>query len=191
MLKKILETRSKYLSPSHIATGEAAYALGILMHISQNDDAKIFYGQAYSIYHEQLGPDHESSKDIITALESLGLDDPFRNIKTGYSLGDPTEPATRIFPPDSADPMRRSVEGGEFFQITADETAPVADEVVVINDSEIVVSSTTEIVKEAEPEVENVLPVTELLRGNSRQGSRVEENTLSSSRPASRASASR
>lgn len=37
MLKTILETRKKHLGPTHIATGETAYALGILRHITGVD----------------------------------------------------------------------------------------------------------------------------------------------------------
>ena len=76
MMKKILETRSKYLSSTHIATGEAAYSLAILLHIVQAEDATRYYSQAFTIYNDQLGSDHESTLDILNSLESLGAPNP-------------------------------------------------------------------------------------------------------------------
>ena len=51
MLRSILETRKKHLGTNHIATGEAAYALGILKHVTGFDlDARNHYNQALAIY---------------------------------------------------------------------------------------------------------------------------------------------
>lgn len=51
MLRSILDTRRKHLGAGHIATGEAAYALGILKHVTGFDlDARSHYGQAIAIY---------------------------------------------------------------------------------------------------------------------------------------------
>lgn len=72
MLKNVLETRKKYLGSQHIATGEGAYCLGILKHITGFDeDARALYKQALVIYERQLGPDNESTLAILRALADL------------------------------------------------------------------------------------------------------------------------
>lgn len=72
MIKKILETRGRYLGQQHIATGEAAYTLGILLHttklLSQAKESFVF---ALKIYQFQLPPNHESTLDIQRYLAEL------------------------------------------------------------------------------------------------------------------------
>ena len=51
---------------------QSAYTLGILLHITGVlDDARLCYAQAFAIYQEQLGPEHESTLDIQAAYSSL------------------------------------------------------------------------------------------------------------------------
>ena len=72
MLRSILETRKKHLGANHIATGESAYALGILKHVTGFDlDARNHYTQALTIYTNQLGADNESTIAIQRAIEDL------------------------------------------------------------------------------------------------------------------------
>ena len=69
MLRKILETRSRFLGAEHIATGEALYTLGILLQTTGAPaDAHESFAQALGIYELQLGADHESTADIRRAL---------------------------------------------------------------------------------------------------------------------------
>jgi hypothetical protein len=72
MLRSILETRKKHLGANHIATGEAAYALGILKHVTGFDlDARNHYTQALTIYTNQLGAENESTIAIQRAIDDL------------------------------------------------------------------------------------------------------------------------
>jgi len=72
MLRSILDTRRQQLGATHIATGEAAYALGILKHVTGFDlDARAHYQQALSIYTAQLGAGNESTVAIQRALDDL------------------------------------------------------------------------------------------------------------------------
>lgn len=72
MLRSILETRKQHLGANHIATGEAAYALGILKHVTGFDlDARNHYAQAINIYANQLGADNESTIAIQRAIDDL------------------------------------------------------------------------------------------------------------------------
>jgi hypothetical protein len=72
MLRSILETRRQQLGSNHIATGEAAYALGILKHVTGFDlDARQHYAQALAIYTAQLGAQNESTVAIQRAIEDL------------------------------------------------------------------------------------------------------------------------
>jgi Flp pilus assembly protein TadD len=69
MLRSILETRRKYLGPQHIATGEAAYALGIVCHITgATAEARRQYRAALAIYTRQLGDRNESTLAIVRAI---------------------------------------------------------------------------------------------------------------------------
>jgi len=73
MLRTILDTRKRRLGALHLATGEAAYALGILKHITGNDtEARHYYSMAHSVYATQVGPDREATKEVLNALNSLG-----------------------------------------------------------------------------------------------------------------------
>lgn len=72
MLRKILDTRTRFLGHDHIATGEAAYTLGILLQTTNVfAESKQYYLQALSIYEQQLGPDHESVGDIRMSLATV------------------------------------------------------------------------------------------------------------------------
>lgn len=51
MLKNILNQRIKFLGAQHVATGESAYTLGILRHVTGFDEqAAVLYNQALTIY---------------------------------------------------------------------------------------------------------------------------------------------
>eukprot|EP00455_Lapot_gusevi_P041648 TRINITY_DN4854_c0_g1_i5.p1 TRINITY_DN4854_c0_g1~~TRINITY_DN4854_c0_g1_i5.p1 ORF type:complete len:197 (-),score=56.19 TRINITY_DN4854_c0_g1_i5:151-681(-) len=72
MLKKILDSRIRFLGHHHIATAEAAYTVGILMLASgQRGEAKTCFLQAVRIYDTELGSEHESTMDIKRALQGL------------------------------------------------------------------------------------------------------------------------
>ncbi len=72
MLKTIYEVRKRKLGHQHVASGEAAYALGILHHITENDaDAKRYYTMAHSVYAQQVGPNSEPAQAILAAIADL------------------------------------------------------------------------------------------------------------------------
>ncbi len=71
-LRAVLDTRKRCLGRDHIATGEAAYTLGILKHVTGFEaDARRRYKSALRIYDKQLGPEHDSSQAIRRALLDL------------------------------------------------------------------------------------------------------------------------
>ena len=72
MLRRILSTREKFLGDIHIATGEARYTLGLLQ-LFRGDSALAleFITKAATIYHEHLGPDHPSTRDVQEMLAHL------------------------------------------------------------------------------------------------------------------------
>jgi tetratricopeptide (TPR) repeat protein len=72
MLRSILAYRVQYLGPQHIATGEVAYAIGILKHITGfQPQASKYYAQALQIYQISLGQENESTKAIKRALQEV------------------------------------------------------------------------------------------------------------------------
>jgi hypothetical protein len=61
----------RYLGPKHIATGEGAYALGILKHVTGfTEDARKHYKQARAIYEDQLGTADSTSYLLSAACDS-------------------------------------------------------------------------------------------------------------------------
>jgi hypothetical protein len=69
MLKSILTARKRYLGRTHIATGEASYALATLKHITGFEaDARKLYRTALAIYEQHLGAQNESTAAIRAAL---------------------------------------------------------------------------------------------------------------------------
>ena len=71
-LTTILTTRSTLLSPSHIATAEAAYTLGMLKESGGLDvDAEWLYERAERVYERVLGSDHESVLGVRRAREEM------------------------------------------------------------------------------------------------------------------------
>ena len=71
-LTTILTTRSTLLSPSHIATAEAAYTLAMLKESGGFDvDAEWLYGRAERVYERVLGGGHESVLGVRRAREEM------------------------------------------------------------------------------------------------------------------------
>jgi hypothetical protein len=72
MLSAIVAIRKKHLGQSHLASGEASYALGILKAIVGNHrEARFAYEFALSIYKTRLGADNEATSAVRRALEKL------------------------------------------------------------------------------------------------------------------------
>lgn len=72
ILDHILKTRVKLLGDSHIASGEAKYTMGLLnLILSRGDEARAAISAAFAIYNDHLGPDHPSTIDIKSILDSI------------------------------------------------------------------------------------------------------------------------
>ena len=77
MLTFILSTRGKLLGPSHIATGEAKFSLGLL-HMLLGDQPAALDCVSFSaeVYSKHLGPEHPSTRDVMSTLQELNQQGP-------------------------------------------------------------------------------------------------------------------
>lgn len=72
MLSFILQTRHKLLGQGHIATGEAKYTLGLLYLVVGNRGAALeCVSFAADVYSKHLGPEHPSTRDVMSVLQQL------------------------------------------------------------------------------------------------------------------------
>lgn len=72
VVRNILATRTKHLGASHVATGEAAFTLAILHHVTGYDGmAKELYEQARDVYCVHFGGDHDLTKAVDAALAEI------------------------------------------------------------------------------------------------------------------------
>lgn len=85
ILDQILKTRVKLLGDSHIASGEAKYTMGLLhLILGREDEARIIISAAFAIYNDHLGPNHSSTIDIKSVLDSI----PSRSADRIVAFGD-------------------------------------------------------------------------------------------------------
>eukprot|EP00939_MAST-03C_sp_MAST-3C-sp1_P000863 g863.t1 len=72
MLVETFRTRTRILGSSHIATGEAAYTVGLLhLLLGTADSAETYISNALAIYSSQLGDDHPSTEDVRRVLKQI------------------------------------------------------------------------------------------------------------------------
>lgn len=72
-LEQILDNRRRLLGPTHIATGEAEYTIGLFEFFVRNNDvfAESFMLTAQKTYEAQLGPGHPSSQHVSAVLSMV------------------------------------------------------------------------------------------------------------------------
>ena len=72
VLCHIRKRREECVGASNIATGESNYVLGLLyQHLGQLAKAAEHQRLALAIYENQLGPEHQSTKDVTLSLMQL------------------------------------------------------------------------------------------------------------------------
>lgn len=89
MLQFVADRREKFLGERHIATGEVQYTLALLL-IGMNSDHETslkYVKNALSIYREQLGDDHPSSKDVQATYDHLASTLPMEGVGGGEGSG--------------------------------------------------------------------------------------------------------